>query len=147
MELHPFQAGHFQDYADWFEHRAIESALGHIDEEWLHHILSNPEGIEFAALQEGRLVAVVGVTYPNTNHPYWVITNLAVVPERFRQGIGTLVLDGLFQKISLQAGEYWVTYVHFTNFSALNFLKKNGWKAVPGEAEGMIRFEYHSTGR
>jgi ribosomal protein S18 acetylase RimI-like enzyme len=81
------------------------------------------------------MVGVVGVIFPVMDHPYYVITNLAVHPELKRKGIGTQIINLLKDYYTLNEGEYWVTYVHINNRIAQNFISKVGWvrRHVDGE--------------
>jgi len=138
-----FKPEHFETYQSWFENDRIKSTLYGIDNEWLEFVLNNETGIEYAVFVVNEMVAVVGIELPTSTDPFYAITNIAVNPDLFRSGIGTLILKGLYEKHELKVGEKWIVYVEEKNYSAQSFFSKNGWKRKKSN-DGMIRFEMNN---
>jgi len=127
IEFIPFTEAHFLEYKKWFENDAIKNALGFIDEEWLSYILNDTTGIEYAVLQNNILLAVVGITYPDTKNKTYVINNIAVNPGYCGQAFGSLVLKELVLRHPAKENESWMAYVDVNNEPAQKFFIKNGW--------------------
>ncbi len=139
----PFTRSDYLTYKAWFEDPVLEKALGDIDEEWLGYVLDDKTGKEYAIFQDDLLIAVVGITYPTPQHPYYVITNFAVHPSQKNKGMGSIILKDLLEKIPLQKDEYWVAYVEPFNLAAQHFFAKNGWQQQEESEEEMIKYAYH----
>lgn len=117
----------------------LAAALGPVpDENWLNYVLTDETGDQYAVLEGSQLIAVVGVLFPTVQNPYYVITDIAVRPERRDIGVGSRVLG---QLTSTQlAGNYWRAYVDTANANAKRFFLGNGWTgdlATPDD-DGMI---------
>ncbi len=146
LEIRPFKSSDFSAYQQWFLDVDTKRALGDIDEEWLDYILQEENGIELAVLKYKKLVAVVGLVYPDASHPYYTVANMAVHPKYRNQGLGSRILEQLFDNLKLKPEEYWVGYVAPENAPAQHFLEKNGWYSILTDApQEMIRFEFRST--
>lgn len=137
-----FGEEHFAEYEQWFRYDAIRRTLYSIDKEWLDHILNLDTGIEYAVFMEEEMVAEVGISLPDSDHAQYVITNIAVHPAKSRLGLGSLVLDKLFELHPLKEEEIWVAFVEMDNLAAQDFFLKNGWKRDESQSkdEDMIRF-------
>lgn len=131
LYLRPFQRSDFPVYRRWFEDPWLNRALGPIDEEWLETVLNETDGAQYAVLKDKELVAVTGLKWGDPEHPYQVVTDLAVAPHRRRCGIGRQTLTALF----LQAGPFnydrWIAYVSPDNLGARQFLTRLGWSVSP----------------
>ena len=134
-----FKKAYFDQYQRWFKDDQIKNALYDIDEEWLEYILNDNSGVEYAIFSELEMVAEVGIVFPTFENPFYVINNIAINPTKFRKGIGSKVINELFELHPLKENEYWVAFVEEDNIVAYNFFKKNGW-AVKTNLD-MIRFE------
>lgn len=136
-----FIVEHFDRYCKWFENKRIQETLYGIDEEWLQHVLNDTTGIEYAVFRGDEMVAVVGVKFSTKENPSYVITNIAVNPVYFGQGIGSKVLKDLFHMHELKSDESWVAYVEAHNVRANRFFEQNGW-ILDGDKDedGMLRF-------
>ena len=141
ISLERFSKSHYEEYESWFEDGIMKKYLGHVDQEWLGHILNDQSGQEFAAIQNGKLVGVIGITLPSEVHPYYVITNLAVIPWMKRRGIGRQIMDWLVNSITLKENEYWATYVNIDNIIAHDFFNKLNWRLI-NEVDEMMEFRY-----
>ena len=142
LRLIPFSEDHYGDYKQWFQSPSIQSALGDIDAEWLEYVINDAEGREYAVLDGNDLVAVVGLVYPTNEHPFFVISNIAVHPEKHNRGIGSWIIHNIAQTIKEGGDKSWVAYVEHENVQAQKFFVKNGWQQS-GHADDshMIRFE------
>ena len=140
ITLEKFRNEHYEEYRSWFEDEALKY-LGHVDQAWLDHILNDKSGEELVAKIEGKMVGVVGVTFPDKEHSYYVITNLSVSPVMQNKGIGSNIVDALMRRYTLHENEYFMSYVDVHNDPAKNFFLNLGWK--PGQtADGMIEFTF-----
>ena len=139
-----FRKEHFEEYKSWFLHDAIKKTLYDIDDEWFDYVLNDKTGIEYVVYENEELVAVVGIKLPNKDNPRYVITNIAIKPSRFRQGLGSMVLKELIKLHSLKENESWSAFVEKHNMSAQFFFQKNGWVIDEGEKDedDMIRYMY-----
>lgn len=138
-----FEVEHYEEYKSWFDDPSIKDALYDIDEEWLDYVLNEKGGVEYAVFYEDQLIAVVGVQFPDEDHPFYVMNNLAINPAYFRKGVGTMVLDRLFQMHPIEKSTWWVTYVEEKNRAAQDFFTKNGWSASMDDEDDMIQFTKH----
>ena len=140
LHLTPFIPQYYSTYRSWFADPILTRTLGSIDEAWLHHILTDTKGQEYAALVDKQLVGVVGLELPEATERRIAITNIAVHPDRRRTGIGTQILQQLPQVITPQPGEGWLAYVDRHNEAAQRFFTHNGWSASDEAGDDMIRF-------
>lgn len=137
-----FQKEDFKIYKAWFKNHFIKKAIGDIDEEWLHYILNDKTGIEYAVFKENELVAVIGVSFPTKKNSYYGIHNIAINPKYFRKGIGSMVLKQLYQLHPLKQKEAWLAFVHQDNLAAKLFFERNNWSFIQVEDENLMRYEY-----
>lgn len=145
MQLVRFEAEHLPAYQSWFSDPALQAFLGPApNREWLDHILRETDGRQYAALVEGNLVAVAGLLLPRARHPCWVLTDLAVRPDRRGMGLGSRVWQEILRLHPPDAGQCWLGFLQPENRAARSFMIRNGWHcATPRpDAEGMLRFEY-----
>ena len=140
LRMEAFNREHYATYLSWFENPLIKSALYEIDEEWLEFVLNDKSGAEYVFLSGNELIAVVGIEFPASSHPNYAIKNIAVNPRVHRKGIGSLVLDMLFEKHPLKIGELWIAYVEKKNTIAQTFFTNNGWVVINIE-EDMLKFK------
>lgn len=139
MDFRIFSESDFKEYLKWFNDERIRSSLFNIDSEWLKGILNDNTGIEYAIYLFEEMVGEVGIVFPTEENPYYVISNIAIKPSKFRTGIGTKVLNNLYELHPLKEREFWVAYVEEENKTAQRFFEKNGW--VRKTENDMIRYE------
>lgn len=139
LKFEKFKKEHFAEYKNWFKHKTIREALYGIDDEWLEYILTDTRGEEYAIFLKDEMIAVVGLVFPNLDHSFYAINNIAINPSKLRQGWGSKVLNDLFKLHALGRNEYWVSFVENKNVLAQCFFEKNGWKRI--EEDDMIRYE------
>lgn len=140
LEFRTFERSTFHEYSSWFENPKIRKALSFVDEEWLEYVMTNDEGVEYAIFENQKLVAVLGFVKPTSDYPMYGLTNLAVNPSYFQQGVGSKVLAQLLILHPPTDTNYWMAYVDIKNDAAQGFFKKNDWQRG-GQEEDMIRFE------
>ena len=137
--IRPFEKADYNTYLKWFEDEKIKDALYDIDKEWLNHILKDKSGTEYVVLDGETRIAVVGLEFPSSDFASYTITNIAVNPKLFRNGIGSQILEILYQKHPLKPSESWVAFVEEKNEIARSFFLKQGWINEDVE-DGMIKF-------
>ncbi|WP_157974448.1 GNAT family N-acetyltransferase [Lewinella sp. IMCC34183] len=140
FRLRPFAATDFPEYHRWFADPELRTTLGGVDAEWLAYVLNDTTGQELAVCAGAGLVGVIGVTFPTDGEGCPVITNLAIKPDRRRQGIGTRALRLLTKTIPAAPGQCWTCYVALSNRAAQRFFVANQWTRM--ETTDMVRYEY-----
>lgn len=140
LEFRPFSRADYRAYQGWFINKDIDTALGPIDEEWLEYILRPHEGPEYAVYRADLLVAVVGLFLSDRDPAYSVITDLAVNPNLFGQGIGSAVLLRLYELHPLAPGNRWVAYVAARNNGAQRFFLRNGYGQEASDDAQLLAF-------
>lgn len=137
-----FKEEDFKQYKSWFDHDRMRKSLENIDEEWLDYILTDRSGIEYSIFSGNELISVLGLSLPCNQEPYYAITNIAINPKYFREGIGSKVLKQLYLVHPLKQSESWLAFVDQENLSAQSFFEKNGWRFIRLEEENLKRYEY-----
>lgn len=132
--LEKFSEAHFEEYASWFDDVYVANALGYIDQEWLQYVLTSELGAECVGIVEGELVSEVGIVFPSSEHPFYVITNIAVNPKSYVQGWGRKTVERLLS-IYGETDNGWKCYVSLSNKDAQVFFEKLGWKRMEVEDE------------
>ncbi len=101
-----FDARYFDELVAWYEDPGLLAALGPaVDADWLDHVLNDATGVQYSVVADDQLVAVVSIQLPNDEHPFLVITDMAINPRLRGQGIGSSVirqLVALFEEESLR---------------------------------------------
>ena len=139
-----FDRSHYAAYRRWFASERIRAALYDIDGDWLDFVLHDTTGAEYVAYRGQEMVAVVGILFPQARHSAYVITSIAVAPDRFGQGIGAVVLRDLRELHPLTVGQHWAAFVETQNIAAQRFFTKNGWY-MTGLEEGMLTYTWQPT--
>lgn len=142
MQFSTFAREHYPEYRSWFDDELLKNTLGNIDEDWLEYILQETSGTEWAVTSQNRLIAVAGIIFPQDDHPYFVISNLAIHPNLRRQGLGTKIIQILIQKYLPKGINNWICYIDKNNLAAQHFIEKNGWNRLSQDADGMIQYEF-----
>lgn len=143
ITIRKFTAQDFPIYKKWFSDQTLQETLGHVDDEWLNHILKDQEGYEFVILDNQKLVAVIGVVLPTQKNPITVITNIAVDPKEKGKGYGTIALQKVMEEIGTTAGGIWAAYVSQNNVEGQHFFDKQKWiKISTNDKEEFVRYEY-----
>src|SRR5688572_11054052 len=100
LELRPFAAEDFAEYASWFADPDLNRYLGPMDEECLELMTAGGEvpGDEtWAVLRAGELVAVVVALIDADDRSTYMITAVATKPALRGQGIGPAALQHVFE--------------------------------------------------
>lgn len=143
IQLSPFQEAFFPDYLRWFSDPVLNRALGPMteDDPWLEAIRNPYSGLQMAAHSKHELVGVIGIDFPDADHPFCIITNLAVRPDLRGKGLGSAILRDIFAHFSCPR---WRAYVDPPNTLAQRFLARNGWQRLPEGTDppDMFTYEY-----
>lgn len=122
---------------DWYADPQLDEQLGPIDEAWLHHVLSEHDGVELVACDGDVPVAVVGCVWGTSDDPDHVITDLAVDPGRRREGWASATVRAFTAWPGHPVTRAWRAYVDVENPAAFEFFAKLGWSlAETAEARG-----------
>lgn len=125
-----FTAEDFPEYKAWYEDAELNMRLGPMDDAWLDHILTENNGCQYSVFCEKELIAVIGILFPNPEHPAYYITDFAIKPALRNQGIGSEVLLELVKLHPLKRGETWRMFIDERNPRAKIFFERNGWNCV-----------------
>jgi len=99
--------------------------------------LSKPSGICLAAQESGRLVGYLVCSRYDT---VWHVMNVAVDPDERRRGIGTNLLERLFDQVSDEDARYTLE-VRESNDGAISLYESYGFRAA-----GVRRRYYQDNG-
>ena len=145
MKIQKFRLEDYTEYKSWYENQTIREHLGTPpDKEWLAYILKGKDGAEYSFFEKGTLVAVIGIVFPDKEHPHLYITDIAVNPKIQRQGIGEKVLNKLVETHPIKIGQSYMAFVDIKNNTAQAFFKKLGWlcaNSVP-DNDNMLTFTF-----
>lgn len=140
-----FEKADFPEYLSWYKDPDLNKQLGPMEEndEWLS-TLDNEEGCTYSVFQHKKLVAVIGIVFPDTDYPHYCITNIAIKPTLRSKGIGKKVVEKIMQLHQPKKGQSWIAHVDEKNPRAKLFFENNGWKCttLPAKNNGMFMFEY-----
>jgi ribosomal-protein-alanine N-acetyltransferase len=98
--------------------------------------LSKPSGICLAALREGRIVGYLVCSRYDT---VWHLMNVAVDDRLRRQGIGTALIERLFE-LADAPGEQYTLEVRLSNGPAIDLYERFGFRGA-----GRRRGYYHDN--
>lgn len=148
MDSRHFKEHDFDEYRTWFDDPWLNKQLGPMDDKWLRHVLTDTASHQFSFLADGELVAVAGLCSPTPEHPFHVITDIAVKPGLQRQGIGLQVVDALLRNSLFAGVSCWRACVMRDNELARRFFERMRWRciAAPTEADSMYTFEFRRDG-
>ena len=134
LRFQKFTLKHYPAYKTWFQNKALIKALGDADEEWLNHVITQTDGVEYSVLLKEELGGVVGIQFPppGTDLGY-AITNIAVSPARNDAGIGSAILSELPKALQLTNEQHLIAYVDPPNLPAQAFFAKNEWQLVESD--------------
>ena len=143
LQIRNFVEEDFVEYQQWFQSETVKKFLGSPpDPSWLEHVLNDKNGVQLSVLKQQQLVAVVGVHFATTEHPTQVITDIAVIPEMARTGLGSLALSLVLSQFNLDPGIRWQSFIEPDNSAAIAFFKKNDWQQTQSiDENGMLTFQ------
>jgi [ribosomal protein S18]-alanine N-acetyltransferase len=98
--------------------------------------LSKPSGICLAAVEDGEMVGYLVCSRYDT---VWHLMNVAVEPDRQRQGIASALLERLFEQADRPSEQYTLE-VRTSNESAIRLYERFGFRAA-----GRRRAYYHDN--
>ena len=88
--------------------------------------LSKPSGICLAARQDGRIAGYLICSRYDT---VWHVMNVAVDPDRRRRGIGTALLETLFERVGAE-GAHFTLEVRPSNRGAIALYERLGFRSA-----------------
>jgi hypothetical protein len=93
----------------------------------LHQVLhADPnDQIDYSVFQWDQMVAEIGIGFPTSEHPYYVITNMSVKPTLKWQWIGAQVIKQSMKLHKLKVGQTRRAYVGNKNIKAKQFFEHN----------------------
>ena len=139
IEHRPFRRDDFEDFRSWFADDRIQNSLGPLDQEWLDCVLAEQPPAQFSFFVNNELVAVAGIVRPNHEHPYFVITDLAVHPTKQRTGIGASVVQILQNHFQISDGlNSWKAFVALDNLGAQEFFSNLSWNRCANKDDEMV---------
>ncbi len=146
LAFRTFEKADFQEYKSWYEDAELNMRLGPMDDAWLTNIPDGKRGCQLSVFHGKDLVAVIGLLFPDAEHPAYYITDFAVKPAMRGQGFGSEILKGLIQQYPLQSGQSWRAFVDTKNPKAKAFFERSGWKSSEEpDVHGMYTLESVST--
>lgn len=115
----------------WFRDPYLNRELGPMDDEWLAFVLAEQEGVELVLEQPTPVglipVAMVGISWAARKEEP-TITDIAVDPERRRQGIGSRALTTAMEWPGIpETRTQWTAFVAERNTSAYFMFTRLGW--------------------
>lgn len=122
-----FKAEDFAEYKLWFQDALLQRELGPMDDEWLDAVLNEKDGCEYSVVRNRELVAVIGVKFPQAEHPDFYLTDFAIKPSLRGKGFGSQILAELLQLHPIKPHQTWRGFVSCGNEQAKGFFRKNGW--------------------
>jgi ribosomal-protein-alanine N-acetyltransferase len=99
--------------------------------------LSKANGICLAAVGEGRLV---GYLICSRYETVWHIMNVAVAPERRREGVASALIGALYERVGDEDARYTLE-VRRSNLGAIRLYEREGFRAA-----GLRRRYYQDNG-
>jgi len=143
-----FQCEHFAEYASWFSDPELNKELGPVvDEEWLSAILSQTaeEGETWAIFLETEMVGVVNATFDPEKKLPAGITEIAIKPDRRRQGLAKAALMELLADHHQRGIVSHVAYIKMTNQASRKLFEGLGFRVnSEPDRHGFIEYKYVS---
>jgi len=129
---------------EWYTDPVLDRELGPLDEDWLEFVLADHDGAQLVVEEDGEPVALVGVAWGHDALPH-AITDLAVAPERRREGLGRRVVHAVQGGERIPEERAWEAYVDPGNAPAAAFFLSIGWSPL-GLDDGMLTFRDERPG-
>ena len=149
LQFKRFQREHYLEYASWFADAELNQRIGPMDQAWLDAVLSEPEtqGITWAVLRDGELVAVVETVFDPDDAAWAAIPALAVRPALRQQGIGEAVLRALLAMHEPKGITEHRVMIKLGNDAARRCAEKVGFAATgtPPNEHGYVAFRRSTT--
>ena len=127
IQYHKFRESYFPIYRSWFTDAELNKQLGPLDENWLDYILTDTTGDQFCFTHFDDLIAVAGIYFSTQDHPYNVVTDIAVRPDLRRRGLGCLILKLLPSMVREGGAQDWRANINPNNTAAIQLFEKSGW--------------------
>ena len=149
LEFRRFRQNHYPEYASWFVDPELNRWLGPMGTDWLDAVLSEPEseGATWAVFRSEELVAVVETGFDPQDPSLATIRGIATKPALRRQGIGTAVLQLLFDRHAQRDITEHITFISLRNPDSTRFHDRLGFvrTATPPNEHGYA--EWRRTGK
>ncbi len=148
LTFSPFKLEDWPEYLSRFEDPELAGQLGPMVENdpRLHQVLhADPnDNIDYSVFKWNEMVAEIGVWLPNQEHPYYVITNMAVKPDLRWQWLGRRILQEIMDIHSSPLTQLRKAYVNWNNLTTKKFFERNGWVCIstPPDNDDMFLMEY-----
>lgn len=137
-----FERKDFEAYRSWYADPDLNRELGPMDEQWLEHVMNETPRRQYSFIEDEVLVAVIGTEGPRPNETAWFITDIAVHPDKKRNGIATQAINMLIEKHREYSPhpESWIAWVDAKNSAALDFFQRQGWNlSEQPDVENMLQ--------
>lgn len=143
MTIQQFKLDHFSTYQSWFLDELVQAHLGTPpDQEWLDYILKEEGGMQYTFFEKQKMIGVMGIVFPDKDHPHYFITDIVVNPKRREEGIGAQMLCLLQDLHPLGIDQSYKAFVDIKNKNAQLFFKEIGWhlEREQPDKDGMLSF-------
>lgn len=138
FKVRVFTGSDFEWAAEWSEDDVVCKAVGPLDQEWLHAVLNASDGVQLVVEIAGQPVGLLGAVWDPDGKRH-VITDVAVDPQRRREGLGSSVLETATRWIDHPPARGWAAFVDPANRPARSFFRANGWRNT-GQDDGLYRY-------
>lgn len=147
LSFNRFQREHFEEYATWFLDSELNKELGPVvDEDWLSAILSQKaeEGETWAIFLGSEMVGIVNAAFDPEKKLPAGITEIAIKPNRRRQGLAKATLIKLLSEHHQREIGSHIAYIKQTNTASRQLFEGLGFKATSEpNRHGFIEYRYN----
>jgi len=149
LEFKHFRQEHYPEYASWFTDPDLNRWLGPMDTAWLDAVLCEPQsvGVTWAVFRDAALVAVVETCFDLQDPLVCYIRAIATKPALRGSGIGTAVLQHLFDRHARQGIAKHTTYISTHNPGSIRFFERLGFVRTTSEPNAHGYAEWRRAGQ
>ena len=122
----------------WFRDETLNAALGPVEAEWLHAVLTDTHGVQLVVEEDERPVGLVGIVWAPAGDRH-VVTDIAIAPPLRGTGLGRAVLSAATTWQGHPPSRGWAAFVEPVNLTARAFFESAHW-VDEGVDGGMYRF-------
>lgn len=122
LDFKLFKKDDFAEYLSWFQDPTLNAFLGPMEE----NEETEDRGCTYSVFSNANLVAVVGVAFPTSKFPCYLLTSIAVKPDLRKRGFGKLVLNTIIDLLPTKEGQNWQAQVDEKNIIAKSFFENSG---------------------
>ena len=147
LKFSKFKNDDFSEYKSWYVDLELNKRLGPMNNMWLDHVMNATGGCQYSVFHNKKLIAVVGIIFPDAKHSSYYITDFALKPHLRNQGIGSEVLKEMMNSHPLKSGQSWKAFIDERNPKAKSFFEKNGWSCLSKTTDkhGMFTLEFSES--